>query len=239
MIRNKQFTLIELLVVVAIIGILASLLLPSLGNAREAARLKICLNNSKQIGIAANLYSISYDGIIIGDHFSSGHFFANHYSQYLGGDDISHSTDGNLIDSVYETIGVYQCPSTPSDELYLDYTVNAIDLRHYADSNSYRTAYTINMSAMPTELAETAYVAEINVEKAIDENINYGRWEIKDRESASFNHVGAPNTDPRAIKSTDEKHRGKTVLNFLDGHSISPKLNGSSLRFQYFNPLDL
>lgn len=71
---HAAFTLIELLVVIAIIGILASMLLPTLGKAKEQGKIINCISNLRQIGLGVSLYQNDYN-----DRFP--------YAPILGGKD--------------------------------------------------------------------------------------------------------------------------------------------------------
>ena len=60
--KVSAFTLIELLVVVSIIALLVSILLPTLGRAREQARRAVCLSNLRQLALAELIYAYGNEG---------------------------------------------------------------------------------------------------------------------------------------------------------------------------------
>src|SRR3954453_23884903 len=70
--KTKGFTLVELLVVIGIIGLLVSILLPSLGRAREQANRVKCASNLRQIALGAVMYATENKGKFPRTYYKSG-----------------------------------------------------------------------------------------------------------------------------------------------------------------------
>ena len=70
--KNNKFTLLELLVVIAILGILASILLPSISKAKKKAQAALSISNMKQIGNTFMIYSLDNDGVFPPSRYPEG-----------------------------------------------------------------------------------------------------------------------------------------------------------------------
>ena len=110
--KRTAFTLIELLVVVAIIALLVSILVPSLDQAREAARTAVCASNMHQMALATTLYGTAYEdsfpSIDIGIFYGLMPPVENKADERLG-------CFYMLDDYLESTQNVTVCPSPPAD----------------------------------------------------------------------------------------------------------------------------
>lgn len=117
MIRKRAFTLIELLVVISIIALLLSVLVPSLGKAKEKAKQLICKTNLRGIGISILLYLDDYEGKTYPDHGNRYEWFDPATGQELEPD----SDDaywGLAYKDYAEDPKVFGCPTFKVDHFY-------------------------------------------------------------------------------------------------------------------------
>lgn len=143
---KKRFTLIELLVVISIIVILAGLLLPALGKARNRSKLTACTGNLKQLGSAMAMYNgdaqdffpAAWNGVNGSKPFIS---YDRALLPYLG----RSGADNVWAEYIYNRqIKVFSCPAQPWIPAQSWVDTNTLTLRSYVINQLGTNANTSN-----------------------------------------------------------------------------------------------
>ena len=215
----KKFTLLELLVVVAIIGILVSILLPSLANAREKAISKICMNNQRQIGLSTFLFMIDKDDMTPRHNTSGAVWPGRWYTQLKP---YSEAVD------VY-TYSVYRCPSKDNEDHTWSDAMYGISQAISCQDNSgspnrvfskswawYRPAFAVSTS-------ENVIFAESD-----GAGFSWRRYNGLDELGPGHSFIQYGYTGYTRNNGIDAQHGGLVNQLFADGHAMS--LNAKSIR---------
>ena len=213
---RRAFTLIELLVVVAIIALLVSIMLPALEQAREEAKKVVCLSNLRQMAIAAQSYSLIYDGCYpIAYYFESKPpLFISHAWDFTSVKDWStgqtHVQPG-LLWCGTGTTKIQQCPSFSGDANWL--------------TDPY-TGYNYNTSYIGHGSGESIVAPAKTYE--VHDPSNCALFGDGEYASGANKFMRAPWPNPgdagffgRAAGTQGFRHLDKTNVGFCDGHAES------------------
>lgn len=107
--KNRRFTIIELLIVIIIIGILSTMLLPSLSKARMSALVSLCKSNERQLMFATMTYADDYQDILPTCNKSNG--IENWFSFINPSGEAVSGRIGTYLD---DSLKVYYCPANPN-----------------------------------------------------------------------------------------------------------------------------
>lgn len=131
--KKTSFTLIEMLVVMGIIGVLTSLLMPSLRSVSSNAESMTCLNNMRQINSISNVYSLDWNDA---RHMAAEPSVVNYSNHTATGWNMWFKFLEEQYVKPYDQM--FNCPSSP-----ISYGPNLDLAWKYRDRNSYGYNFTV------------------------------------------------------------------------------------------------